>query len=122
MSPPICLVNEAIPFAYDINKWTGQVVMSSFTSTSKEETVPGLFRGIFIADERKQQSFLERRRAANDPWLWALHDDQVAPSVLLNVKGISDTTKNKDLMVALEEEARKNTNLFAPGQTDSTTG
>ena len=119
-------VGAAIPFAYDINKTTGRVVMSSLASSSSQDYIsPGSFRGTFIADERKQQSFLERRRAVNDPWLWALHNDQVAPSMLLNTTMTTTTTaagkstNEKDLMVALEEEARKNTKLFAPDTTDS---
>jgi Histidine phosphatase superfamily (branch 1) len=111
-------IPTAIPFYYDINKSTGEVVMSSAPSTSIENVLPpGTFRGTFITDERKKQSFLERRRAANDPWMWALHSDQVAPS-MLNATAVIDTNKDNDLI----EEARKNTNLFAPGQTDPTTG
>mmetsp|Transcript_15287 Transcript_15287/g.28543 ORF Transcript_15287/g.28543 Transcript_15287/m.28543 type:complete len:409 (+) Transcript_15287:96-1322(+) len=110
-------IPTAIPFFYDIDKSTGEVV------SSQEE---GTFRGIYITDERKQRSFLERRRAANDPWTWALHDDQVATSMLY---GSSDNQEDlilqegqkqssgDDLKVEeLEALARKNTELFAPGQ------
>jgi hypothetical protein len=114
-------VPTAIPFFYDIDTSTGDVVTNSPSGT---------FRGIFITDERKQRSFLERRRAANDPWMWALHDDQVATSMLSDfgndeTKDQADNqngdetspTKKKSLKVAdLEAEARKNTELFAPDQ------
>jgi 2,3-bisphosphoglycerate-dependent phosphoglycerate mutase len=91
-------IPTAIPFFYDIDKRTGEVVRAA---------EPGIFGGTYITDERKQRSFLERRRAANDPWLWALHDHQVATSLL------SDEGEGLDNI----EEARHNTELFAPGQT-----
>jgi hypothetical protein len=73
---------------------------------------------------------LERRRAANDPWMWALHDDQVATSMLsdfgndetkdqgedLNADGTSSMSKEGLKVADLEAEARKNTELFAPDQ------
>ena len=100
----------------------------------------GRFRGIYIADERKKRSFLERRRAANDPWLWALHDHQVGQDMLLyesntpnydftvkepNVvtnereQGSITTAINTGSFVAekideLEKEAEENTKLFSP--------
>ena len=99
----------------------------------------GRFRGIYIADERKKRSFLERRRAANDPWLWALHDHQVGQDMLLYGSDTSDEFAAKDLDAAkdeeeerssitdmenaaavaetmdeLEKEAEENTKLFSP--------
>jgi hypothetical protein len=73
---------------------------------------------------------LERRRAANDPWMWALHDDQVATSMLsdfgndetkdqvkdLNADGTSSMSNEGLKIAGLEAEARKNTELFAPDQ------
>lgn len=119
-------IPTAIPFFYDIDLSTGQVV------SNRPE---GTFRGIFITDERKQRSFLERRRAANDPWMWALHDDQVATSMLSDYdtneesppreniaadeknRMVSSSTGEDVLQLAeLEAEARKNTELFAPDQ------
>lgn len=110
-------VPTAIPFFYDIDKSTGRVVMSSSSSlpSTEDTSAPGTFRGAFITDERKKQSFLERRRAANDPWVWALRNDQVATS-MLNATVTDNTVPSVE---ELEEEARKNTELFAPGQTDS---
>lgn len=72
----------------------------------------GKFRGIYITDERKKRNFLERRRAAADPWLWALHDDQVARSML-----VGDESKDEgplEGMDGLVEEAARNTELFSP--------
>jgi 2,3-bisphosphoglycerate-dependent phosphoglycerate mutase len=106
-------IPTAIPFFYDIDKSTGKVV------SGQDE---GTFRGVYITDERKQRSFLERRRAANDPWMWALHDDQVATSMLYGSASEENEqdeaqSKNKVSVEELEAEARKNTELFAPGQT-----
>ena len=36
-----------------------------------------------MSDERHRRNFWERRRMSNDPWLWALQDDQVAQSMLI---------------------------------------
>lgn len=100
-------IPTAIPFYYDLDRETGKVVRSA---DHQEGT--GAFSGCYITDERKKHSFLERRRASNDPFLWALHDHQVATSLLHEQEeGFPD----------IEEEARKNTELFAPGQTTSTT-
>ncbi|GKZ00674.1 hypothetical protein MPSEU_001019500 [Mayamaea pseudoterrestris] len=99
-------IPTAIPFYYDICKQTGNVL-------SKQ--APGQFRGIYIADERKKRSFLERRRASNDPWLWALHDDQVDKSMLLNPEADDATSvdaMNVDGMDGVEEEAKHNTEIF----------
>jgi bisphosphoglycerate-dependent phosphoglycerate mutase family 1 len=126
-------IPTAIPFYYDIDKTTGQVV-------GEEESIGG-FRGLYITDERKQRSFLERRRAANDPWLWALHDHQVATSLLngttttttsssINGNAMNgNTTQNVDAdceevvvegLQGSEDEGRmKNTELYSPGQTAS---
>jgi 2,3-bisphosphoglycerate-dependent phosphoglycerate mutase len=110
-------IPTAIPFYYDIDKTTGQVVSSHVDSN--DVIAAGKFRGIYISDERKKRSFLERRRAANDPWMWALHDHQVKASMLegntgVDPNGEATTTEENDLE-ALKDEARKNTELFAPG-------
>ena len=115
-------VPTAIPFFYDVNLKTGEVMSSR---------PKGAFRGIFITDERKQRSFLERRRAANDPFMWALHDDQVATSMLsgsgdtanaLEQEPMESSKEDDELVVEeLEAEARKNTELFAPGQSGQST-
>ncbi len=94
-------IPTAIPFYYDIDKTTGDVVRPLDDDTS------GLFSGIFITDERKQRSFLERRRAANDPWLWALKDEQVAVT-LLDGDDVGPQQQKE-----MEEEARRNTELFS---------
>ena len=75
-------IPTAIPFYYDIDKATGKVVSTGIQSAAGEDAADKIadgskFRGIYISDERKKKSFLERRRATNDPWLWALHDHQV---------------------------------------------
>jgi len=102
-------IPTAIPFYYDICKSTGDVVSTSHDDEAIMVGV-GKFRGIYISDERKKRSFLERRRAANDPWLWALHDHQVARSMLIEPDeddGIGEGLEG------LEEEARSNTVLFS---------
>jgi 2,3-bisphosphoglycerate-dependent phosphoglycerate mutase len=116
-------IPTAIPFYYDIDKTTGQVVSSHNVDylNNVNKIAAGKFRGIYISDERKKRSFLERRRAANDPWMWALHDHQVKASMLEGNTGIVDepnngeATSKEDDLEALKEEARKNTELFAPG-------
>lgn len=55
-------IPTAIPFFYDICLSSGRVI--------SEQVVGGSFRGEYISDDRKKRSFLERRRAANDPFLW----------------------------------------------------
>lgn len=99
-------IPTAIPFYYDIDKNTGKVV-------TKEKR--NSFRGIYIADERKKRSFLERRRAANDPWVWALHDDQVAESMLLEEDNIdtSEVDEQREGLEGVEEEAKHNTEVFS---------
>jgi 2,3-bisphosphoglycerate-dependent phosphoglycerate mutase len=86
-------IGTALPFYYDVDVTTGRVVAAAEDERGREEqgrkraggrgSSPPSFRGIYIDDERKRRNFLERRRAANDPWLWALHDDQVSPGMLL---------------------------------------
>ena len=51
----------------------------------------GHFRGIYIANEKKNR-FLVRGQAANDPWLWALQDHQVDKSMLLEVSEAEPST------------------------------
>ena len=94
-------IPTAIPFYYDICKRTGCVL---------SDEPAGKFRGVFIADERKKRGFLERRRAANDPWLWALHDDQVDTSILVN--GESSGMSGAVGLDGVEEEAKHNTEIF----------
>eukprot|EP00549_Striatella_unipunctata_P025356 CAMPEP_0118686666 /NCGR_PEP_ID=MMETSP0800-20121206/7943_1 /TAXON_ID=210618 ORGANISM="Striatella unipunctata, Strain CCMP2910" /NCGR_SAMPLE_ID=MMETSP0800 /ASSEMBLY_ACC=CAM_ASM_000638 /LENGTH=180 /DNA_ID=CAMNT_0006583743 /DNA_START=307 /DNA_END=849 /DNA_ORIENTATION=- len=69
-------IPTAIPFYYDVNVATGKLEKQNNTNDS------GVFGGTYISDSRKQRSFLERRRAADDPWLWALDDDQVSYQML----------------------------------------
>ena len=102
-------IPTAIPFFYDIDLSTGQVIVPRET---------GSFRGTFISDERKKRNFLERRRAANDPWIWALHDNEVSNSMLTNQESQDDILVNDqadmDTIDDIElEEARKNTEQFS---------
>ena len=104
-------IPTAIPFYYDIDKTTGQVL-------NDEGGGAGRFSGVYIADERKKRSFLERRRAANDPWLWALHDNQVSRSLLVD-DGTSDEgefqeEEEEESLDGIEAEAAHNTQLFSP--------
>jgi 2,3-bisphosphoglycerate-dependent phosphoglycerate mutase len=107
-------IPTGIPFYYDIDKSTSEV-LSSNVACDKESLANvghGKFRGIYISDDRKKRNFLERRRAANDPWLWALHDNQVARSMLV---GEEDDDKGPlEGMDGLVEEAARNTELFSP--------
>lgn len=106
-------IPTAIPFYYDIDKQTGKVVSDSHDRPVGADTIGlGLFRGIYISDERKKRSFLERRRAANDPWLWALHDHQVAESMLVKDQGEEEFADGEGL-AGLEEEAKHNTQVFS---------
>jgi 2,3-bisphosphoglycerate-dependent phosphoglycerate mutase len=109
-------IPTAIPFYYDIDKATGKVVSSSHDGVADGDATDkigrGLFSGIYISDERKKRSFLERRRAANDPLLWALHDHQVAESMLVNDEGDDEIDEGEGL-AGLEEEAKQNTELFS---------
>ena len=86
-------IPTAIPFYYDIDNKTGKVALPD----------PGKFRGTYISDDMTKRNFLERRRAAQDPWLWALKDDDVEEE-MLNRKTLEQLT--------LEEEAAKNTLMF----------
>lgn len=102
-------IPTAIPFYYDINKKTGEIV-HALALEDMESSKDGVFSGIYVTDERKQRSFLERRRAANDPWLWALRDEQVDVSLLDGETSIDvDPQQQKEM----EEEARRNTELFS---------
>jgi 2,3-bisphosphoglycerate-dependent phosphoglycerate mutase len=112
-------IPTAIPFYYDIDKATGKAVSSSHDSfTDKDDRQEtdkighGLFRGIYISDDRKKRNFLERRRTANDPWLWALHDYQVAESMLVNDEVDGDDDGEGDF-AGMEEEAKQTTELFS---------
>ncbi|GMI02268.1 hypothetical protein TrVE_jg7902 [Triparma verrucosa] len=89
-------IPTAVPFYYDIDNKTGKVV--------DNKKPAGSFRGKFIYDDLKKRSFLERRRAAQDPWLWALRDDDVEEG-MLNKKSLNE--------ISIEEEASRNTKLFA---------
>ena len=106
-------IPTGIPFYYDIDKSSSQVLSSSIRCD--KESLGGVghgkFRGIYISDDRKKRNFLERRRAANDPWLWALHDNQVARSMLV---GEDDDEGPLEGMDGLVEEAARNTELFSP--------
>jgi 2,3-bisphosphoglycerate-dependent phosphoglycerate mutase len=110
-------IPTAIPFFYDISTFTGKVI--------SKENVPdsGTFRGTYISDESKKRNFLERRRAANDPFVWALHDHEVTEQMLF---GTSNTIANEmehfihqqpprepEGLNGLEEEAKRNTELFS---------
>jgi 2,3-bisphosphoglycerate-dependent phosphoglycerate mutase len=104
-------IPTAIPFYYDVDKSTG-LVLSSRNDDSSKRIGHGDFRGIYISDERRKRNFLERRRAANDPWLWALHDEQVARSMLVGDE--ADDEGALEGMEGLAEEAVRNTELFSP--------
>ena len=129
-------IPTAIPFYYDIGIESGEVVSggNADESASRDRIGLGRFRGVYIADERKKRSFLERRRAANDPWLWALDDEQVGRNMLLNSNRNNNDYKEDDSastasnegetdqldvavaqnMHAFEQEADQNTKLFSP--------
>eukprot|EP00518_Triparma_eleuthera_P020288 CAMPEP_0197552462 /NCGR_PEP_ID=MMETSP1320-20131121/5934_1 /TAXON_ID=91990 /ORGANISM="Bolidomonas sp., Strain RCC2347" /LENGTH=326 /DNA_ID=CAMNT_0043113041 /DNA_START=203 /DNA_END=1183 /DNA_ORIENTATION=- len=90
-------IPTAVPFYYDVGPGGGVV-------SKKPE---GEFRGKYIYDDLKKRTFLERRRAAQDPWLWALRDDDVEEEMLLK-------ERQESLDAAtIEEEAKRNTELFA---------
>jgi len=105
-------IPTAIPFYYDVDLKTGEVIDPVRGELDKDSIAPGKFRGIYISDERKKRSFLERRRAANDPYLWALHDEQVARDLLINENEMEDGGDEEGL-VGVEEEARHNTEIFS---------
>lgn len=131
-------IPTAIPFYYDIDLNTKQIHHSPDAATlAKEEGGGGggVFRGTYIDDDRKRRSFWERRRAANDPWLWALRDEQVAPSMLVGnddddagvelgagliTKDTGTTVETTNLekeepegLDGIEDEAKRNTKLFS---------
>lgn len=99
-------IPTAIPFFYDICLSSGRVV-------SQHHGECGKFRGIYISDDHKKRNFLERRRAANDPFLWALHDHEVTSQMLIgNVDKAVEEVAPEGLD-GLEEEAKRNTELFS---------
>jgi 2,3-bisphosphoglycerate-dependent phosphoglycerate mutase len=115
-------IPTAIPFFYDISTFTGKVM--------SKENVPdtGTFRGTYISDEYKKRNFLERRRAANDPFLWALHDHEVTEQMLIGGNGgnINNNAiamehflqqpqqqREPEGLNGLEEEAKRNTELYS---------
>jgi len=105
-------IPTAIPFYYDVDKLTGKVLSRPVDEESTKIVGHGKFRGKYITDERKKRNFLERRRAANDPWLWALHDNEVAQSMLVKDEGQDE--RPLEGMDGLVEEAARNTELFSP--------
>lgn len=100
-------IPTGIPFYYDVHVESGQILQHS------EGSSIGQFTGAFISDERKQRSFLERRRVANDPWLWALNDDQVDRSMLLGLNN-ADVVNGADD----HDEVARNTELFSSAQSN----
>ena len=117
-------IPTGIPFYYNICKTTGKVVESYSTDHPDDEPnndTMKKFRGVYISDDRKKRSFLERRRAANDPWLWALHDEQVASSMLLKDDGSKggadsaefDAMERMEDLKEMAQEALENTELFS---------
>lgn len=104
-------IPTGIPFYYNICKTTGDVLEDEKTQQADR------FRGVYISDDRKKRSFLERRRAANDPWLWALHDDQVDKSMLVvNEEEEKESFNAQERLGDLKEmakEALENTELFS---------
>jgi 2,3-bisphosphoglycerate-dependent phosphoglycerate mutase len=120
-------IPTAIPFFYDISVATGRPVVNGHHHQQQQgpaasSSSTGTFRGVYITDDRKKRSFLERRRAANDPFLWALDDHQVTKSMLL--PGSSSSSKDDDGdrdmeeeevvdMDGHEEEAKRNTELYS---------
>lgn len=102
-------IPTAIPFYYDINLSTGQVVFSE----ENQQSV-GRFRGTYISDDVKKRNFLERRRAANDPYLWALHDNEVTTKMLFGDRtGATAGEEHPEGLDGLEDEAKRNTELFS---------
>lgn len=106
-------IPTGIPFYYDIHKETGEVI--SEPSAVEDQNGIGKFTGMYIADERKKRSFLERRRAANDPYLWALRDEQVARHMLLDDGSADPELGGHQDLDGIELEVAKNTELFSPG-------
>jgi Histidine phosphatase superfamily (branch 1) len=117
-------IPTGIPFYYNLCKTTGQVLTDEEHAVQNQEDgydANDKFRGIYISDDRKKRNFLERRRAANDPWLWALHDEQVARSMLLkdddSEEGESktefDLEERAEDLREMAQEALENTELFS---------
>jgi 2,3-bisphosphoglycerate-dependent phosphoglycerate mutase len=104
-------IPTAIPFFYDISSVTGKVVDVAYDADGVA-TKPGSFRGIYITDESKKRNFVERRRAANDPFLWALHDHEVSSKMLFGTEDALSDVEPEGLD-GLEEEAKRNTELFS---------
>lgn len=112
-------IPTGIPFYYNICKTTGEVLPADDDGTEMNHIsdMKG-FRGTYISDDRKKRSFLERRRAANDPWLWALHDDQVTTGMLEDDGGdgseeqfsVDESAEN---LAEMAIEALENTELFS---------
>jgi 2,3-bisphosphoglycerate-dependent phosphoglycerate mutase len=113
-------IPTAIPFFYDISSRTGKVVDVAYDSDGVA-TRPGSFRGIYITDESKKRNFLERRRAANDPFLWALHDHEVSCKMLFGTEDALSDVEPEGLD-GLEEEAKRNTELFSSAMKSSSHG
>jgi 2,3-bisphosphoglycerate-dependent phosphoglycerate mutase len=99
-------IPTAIPFFYDISTFTGKVI-------PKENMESKVFRGTYISDESKKRNFLERRRAANDPFLWALHDHEVTEKMLFGSNENIMEDREPEGLNGLEEEAKRNTELFS---------
>lgn len=107
-------IPTAIPFYYDINLLTGKVMNQAAISDNEVPHAAGRISFQYISDERKKRGFLERRRAANDPWLWALSDDQVDNRMLLDDDEEAEISLVNGQLQDLEEEADANTKLFSP--------
>lgn len=104
-------IPTAIPFFYDISSISGKVLDIGYDSDGVAAKL-GSFRGMYITDESKKRNFLERRRAANDPYLWALHDHEVSRKMLFGTDDTLDDVQPEGLD-GLEEEAKRNTELFS---------
>jgi len=121
-------IPTGIPFYYNIDKTTG-AVMSAENDERERDQISGVkgFRGTYMSDDRKKRNFLERRRAANDPWLWALHDDQVTSSMLEDSngdgdgEGLADLNENAENLAEMAKEALENTQLFSTVTKDRST-
>lgn len=111
-------IPTGIPFYYNICKTTGEVLPPEEGRIKMDGLVDSTegFRGVYMSDDRKKRNFLERRRAANDPWLWALHDDQVAKSMLIGdggEDGAPGVTESVEDLADMAKEALANTKLFS---------
>jgi len=118
-------IPTGIPFYYDIDKVTGKVAQESDAGNpTNQDDKAGKFRGAYISDAKKERNFLERRRAANDPWLWALWDHQVTKR-MLGGGGLADNDNDYgeegltavgdaagEGLEGIEAEAKANTELF----------